>query len=744
MSGVSVSTKLRPWRAPVLAGAAALALTACASYPLLQASVQTPEQRDRADDAPVVEGGRDNAEVLTLPSTPPALSAPLPSPLSDAQIEALVPEGSVQTALVPQTLPQFIDAALGDILQLPYALGPGVAARSDVISVRAPSSLSARDFLSLVQIALSDYGIRLSVDGGTLRVLDEYASTGEPPNVFRGRSALGGLPPGRSVIQFYEVATIEASALSSLLQSIARPSGVTIETAPSERAGNYLILRGSARDVAAVVNTLRSLDQPRFAGQQVLRVEPIFWQAPAFAQALASALTVEGYDVSSQAGNPRAITILAFQPTNQVFIFTAGPDLAERAAYWVDQLDRPSAIGSDETTFVYQARNMNAESLGSLLTGQGGGRGRPPAGQEPGTAGQPSEAAAQDGAQVSSGSVAGGSITIDPIGNRILFTGTPTAYARVRELLEVLDQPPPQILVEVIVAEVTLTDETRLGLEFFFEEARNNGVYSGGTSGGLGLQDGGLLINFEGVDLLASFNAFASNNQVTILSRPRLLARSGSEAFIQVGTDVPIVTSQRASDVQTGGDTDVLQSVQYRQTGVILTVRPIAYGDRVDIEVTQEVSSQQVNPNAAIASPLILNRSIVTQLSVADGATAVLGGLIDDNFTHGNVGVPILKDIPILGSIFRTDTVTGGQTELVVLLTPYIIRDDAAMAAAAAGEVERLNAAFRVGRGWSYTLTPLPFGGRGLGLSLPARGVERGAAGEIQTDEDSSEEGREP
>ena len=734
------TSKTSSWGPAVAAILAAASTGACASYPLLQASASGPRDRAPPVTAAAPRDERREAEVLVLPrSGAVEPDRPLPASLTPAQIEGLVSESPVQTALVPQTLPQFIDAALGDILQLPYTLGPGVAERTDVISVRAPTTVSGRDFLALVQIALADYGIRLTAEGGAIRAIDEYAATGSPPNVFRGRSPLAGVQPGRTVIQFYEVATIQASALADLLQNVARPAGVTIQAPEGERAGNYLVLRGSARDVAAVVNTLRSLDQPRFAGQQVLRVEPVFWQAQPFAQALTAALTTEGFDVSTQAGNPRAITVLAFQPTNQVFIFTAGPDLAERAAYWVDQLDRPSAIGSESTTFVYQARNMNAESLGALLSGQGGRQGGRQTGQEAGVAGQPSESAdaAASASAPTTSSVAGGSVTIDPIGNRILFTGTPTAYARVRELLEILDQPPPQILVEVIVAEVTLTDETRLGLEFFFEEARSNGVYSGGTQDGLGIEGGGLLINFDGVDLQAAFNAFASNNNVTILSRPRLLARSGSEAHIQVGTDVPIVTTQRAADTQSSGDTDVLQSIQYRQTGVILTIRPIAYGDRVDIEVTQEVSSQQANPNAAIASPLILNRSIQTQLSVADGATAVLGGLIDDSFTRGNTGIPVLKDIPILGSLFRADVINGGQTELVVLMTPYIIRDDAAMAAAASGEVERLNAAFRVGRGWSYTLTPIPLGGRGVGLSLPARGRERGELGEIRTTDES-------
>ena len=208
------------------------------------------------------------------------------------------------------------------------------------------------------------------------------------------------------------------------------------------------------------------------------------------------------------------------------------------------------------------------------------------------------------------------------------------------------------------------------------------------------------------MNLQAAFNAFASNNKVNILSRPRLVARSGSEANIQVGTDVPIITSQTNAAIQTGGNTNILQSITYRQTGTILHIKPLVYGDdRVDLIIDQEVSSQEANPNTAIGSPLILDRNITTHLSLADGATAVLGGLMDDDYTKGNSGIPILKDIPVLGSAFRTDTISGNKTELVMLVTPYILHEEEDVTRLTERYRKEMNAAYKVGYGWSYTLT---------------------------------------
>src|SRR5690606_7718367 len=246
-------------------------------------------------------------------------------------------------------------------------------------------------------------------------------------------------------------------------------------------------------------------------------------------------------------------------------------------------------------------------------------------------------------------------------------------------------------------AEVTLTDKTSLGVNLFGSEMRGDGLLTGSTEG-LKIGGGGLVLSFKGDDFRANLAAEASNNRVNILQRPQLVARSGGSARFQVGTDVPIITSQRAVNTQTGGDgTDVLQSVQYRQTGVILDLQPVVYGDRVDITISQEISEVGESTNSAIASPPILNRSLTTQISITDGWTGVLGGLISNNYSKTNTGVPFLKDIPLVGSAFQTNSVSGNRTELVMLITPYVTRGDEDMADMADSLSRDINAAFRTG-----------------------------------------------
>jgi Flp pilus assembly secretin CpaC len=171
----------------------------------------------------------------------------------------------------------------------------------------------------------------------------------------------------------------------------------------------------------------------------------------------------------------------------------------------------------------------------------------------------------------------------------------------------------------------------------------------------------------------------ASNNKLSVLSTPRVLAKSGGQAKIEVGTEVPIITSQGSTNtIQNAGTTGILQSIEYRKTGVLLTVQPVVHSsDRIDLTVSQEVSQALPNSTPGISSPLIQNRNVSTQVALADGQTVVIGGLISEDRTNADSGVPYLKDIPGIGTIFRNQSSLKEKTELLVFITPYIVTDDA-------------------------------------------------------------------
>lgn len=715
----------------------AVVLGGCASFPHLKSYVH---------QAPAPPAATSTSELLSHPNDVDKLNPPAVFPIpasageaprrtepaaTDADIAQLVSDNStVEVSLPPQSLPSLIDTVFGDVLKVPYALGPGVADRHDMVALRTPPSVSRRALFKLTQTALKEeFDLNVYIRGGQVLVAQSAESAPNSVSVVRNRSAANEPANTQIVVEFFQLNSIDVNSLQDLLKDLYGGNlGIKIK---ADVPTNTMVIAGPARTVQAAAALLGQLDQPTFSGAQVARFEPIFWSSDNFSHALGEALQAEGYLVSTTPQVSRGVMLLSLPTTNEVLAFATSPALMSRVQFWAKELDQPNRVGDQKTTFVYEVKNTDATSLGDLLMGQRpqstttppvGVPGAPPTSSSANVAGS-SAAAGQATSGALAGGLAGGAtgqITVDPVGNRILYTGTAADFSRLKSVLDQLDQPPKQVLIEVTVAEVTLTDQTNVGLEWFFSHSQGNQSFSGGTKGGLSLATNGFTLTYTGPNLTANFEAFASNNKVNILSRPRIVAKSGTDAQIQVGTDVPIITSQAASTVQTGGATNVLQSVEYRQTGIILHVKPVVFGkNRVDLTISQEVSSQQANSNAAIASPLILDRSVQTELSLTEGATAVLGGLMDDEYTKGNNGVPIIKDIPIIGEVARTDTINGSKTELVLLVTPFIINDPDDMQGVANSLSDEINRAFKVGRGWSYTL--LPFSpGVNVGLGIPA------------------------
>jgi general secretion pathway protein D len=281
----------------------------------------------------------------------------------------------------------------------------------------------------------------------------------------------------------------------------------------------------------------------------------------------------------------------------------------------------------------------------------------------------------------------GGRIVVNRATNTLLFyMANPEEQGQLLAILRSIDRPAKSAMIEVTVAEVRTGDKFDLGIEWSAGSVQlGNGRVTGGTLGGNVISNAdGLNLSFlNGAGAVrAKLNALASDNRARILSSPRVMARNGETATIQVGEEVPIITTQQSSTVAgtTGAAVpSVLQQIQYKQTGVMLRVKPVIYaGNRIEIEVQQEVSSAAETKTGVNNTPTFSTRKVETKLSIRDGATVALGGLISQSQSGGKGGVPFLKDLPLAGQLFRADTATNSQTELIVLITPYVVDTDEA------------------------------------------------------------------
>jgi len=265
--------------------------------------------------------------------------------------------------------------------------------------------------------------------------------------------------------------------------------------------------------------------------------------------------------------------------------------------------------------------------------------------------------------------------------NTLLIQATPQEYQQIEKLLRQIDVPPRQVLIEAKVYEVTLSDNLTSGVQAFLQRRGTSSVgrqLLGAFTGDGGLQlSAGWLVS-QSRELMIFLQALEDQRRTKIISAPSVIATDNIPASINVGIDVPVLTSQAVTGgVQQGGNSLFTNTVQNRNSGVTLTLTPrVQPSGIVSMLINQEVSAA-IAPaaNDAIQSPSFQRRNVQTQVTVQDGDTIAIGGIIQENNTNSSAGVPGLIRIPWLGVLFGDKSITKTRTELIIFLTPQVIFD---------------------------------------------------------------------
>lgn len=519
---------------------------------------------------------------------------------------------------------------------------------------------------------LKSYGVAVLDQGSFVRVVPDANALGYSPLIRRGR-ALPNTPESlRPVFQLIELQAVSVQQVSTWLRLM---FGTRVQIT-DDLPRNAIMIAGQGDDVTAVTEAIRVLDQPLMKGRNALKITPVFWSADELARRIGELLSAQGYTVTNPVlqGVTGPIQLVPIQAINTLFVFSTDPKLAEYVAQWARELDRPSSRGVSSGYFTYSVKHTDADALAKTIQNLiDTAPAAPAVANTAAAAGQPG--GAQQTAQRRSSRV-----VVNAATNSLIFQGNSEEYSQWIGLLQELDKPAKSALIEVTVAEVTLDESEALGVQWFdlFRHGTALATLGGGALGNLpNLNAPGLTISrLDSLgQIKAAINLLATSGRARVLSTPRVMARNGETATIQVGREVPIVTSQ-LSNANTGGVGGVLQTIQYRSTGVILTVKPVIHSSgRVDIDLTQEVSSPGAAATGA-TSPPIDTRKVTTKLTLRDGSSVLLAGLMQQNLTRSNSGVPLLKDVPGVGVLFRNTTDTVNKTELIVLITPYVIEDD--------------------------------------------------------------------
>ena len=381
--------------------------------------------------------------------------------------------------------------------------------------------------------------------------------------------------------------------------------------------------------------------------------------------------------------------VLPLGAVNKVVVFAVDRSTIDHVEAWARTLDTRRKDSIEEAVFTYEVRNTQAEALVETLDRMlSAGAGAPPApAPEPaaparGRDGRTSAASreAQDPPGRSPGvGRAGGRIVVNKSRNLLLFRGSGREWAEIRAVIEKLDKTVPSVLIEVLIAEVTLSDEEKTGFEFLIKGALGRRGLTARTVGAFGAAaQGGLSLTLDSAGVTrAMLSLFYKDDRVVIRSRPRLLVKSGETASIDVGNEIPVITQILDDETDVGDPGNVLQKVTYRKTGVQLEIKPLVQANGlVDLQISQQLSEARLTAATNLeGSPTILNRQISTSLTLKDGGSLLMGGLISGNRSAGTTGVPFLGRMPVLGRLFRADTVQEDRTELLVMVTPYVVAD---------------------------------------------------------------------
>ncbi len=597
-----------------------------------------------------------------------------------------------------------VKAILGDLLQQNYVIAPNVQGQ---VTLATPRPVNAAQALSLLEMVLGWNNARLVWSDGRYSVLptDQAIAGNLSPRTGSAANARG-----------YEVRAvplqyISAAEMKKVLEPYARPNAVV----SVDNARNLIVLAGTRAELQNYLRTVEIFDVDWLAGMSV-GVFPL-------QSAQASKIVDELNGVFGEGGSTPVSGMFRFMPLegqNAVLVITPQARYLREAQTWIERLDAGGGEGTRLYTYevLYMKATDLADQLGQVFGGASGASASRTQGNAspsimpglepvqirstdtpaPDAAGAKGREAAAQAANAASGSRGGDGIALgndDDVSisaveasNALLVRASPGQWESIRRAIERLDTMPLQVHIEAQVVEVQLTGELSYGVNWFFENAvtdvadlpsaQGRSIWGdiAGTIGGDGVG-----WTFLGKNAAAIITALDDVSDVRLLSTPSVVVRNNAEAKLDVGTKIPVNSTSFNpinGEVPGSGNGSFTQ-VQYLDTGVILTVTPrISRDGTVFMEIEQEVSSPGPPRAGDPTGNLPINkRSLITEAAIKSGETVMLAGLITEGTTVGSSGFPGLSRLPVVGGLFGTQSRTSNRSEVIILVTPRVIRDPA-------------------------------------------------------------------
>jgi general secretion pathway protein D len=733
---------------------ALLAVTGCQAPPQPASSIAAPVGVLVQHEAMLPYTPRQNSAIGGANSLPRPSAAYSGPPALNLGAAANYPsQGDISLDFADTDIHTVVDQILGAILHQNYTIDPAVQGSATLHTV---NPLARAELIPTLQTLLAQNHAVLVQANGLYRVMTADQAAASP--ALAGDAALGG----GAVIPLHYA---DADQLAKVLQPYVA-SGGKMTAAPDQ---NAIIIAGDPSTRAALTNLIEAFDVDELAGQSYELFPVTSGDAKDFAAAFSAAL---GKNADPTKAGPisvvpleriNAVLVIAktesflfdaqrvYAVINQVqretvrswHVYYIQNGRANDAAYVLQQAFTPDSVTAQPTP---QASGQAVSALNDANSG--GASGGASSGASGGSVGgitglggasgiggvmggsvtsAPSGSAA--GTETSTGSTgaAGAAALLGPLSqssdgagadeiriipdnqnNSLLIYATAAEDDKINAMLSKIDISPVEVRIDATIAEVDLDNALQYGTQFFFKSGDINAVLSTATTAGLNASFPGFVLSGAGSDAAPlAISALQSVTKVNILSSPELMVLDGQSASLQVGDLVPYLSQTSQSTVTS--NSDVINSIDYRETGIILQVTPHVGSDGlVTMDVAQEVSGVlNGTTTSGINSPTFSERAVTSRVAVADGQTIGLAGLISDNDSHAKSGIPFLQNVPLLGDLAGSQTNSRTRTELLVLITPHVVRNQNDADALTADLREQLPNAARV----PGTLQLTPVGG---------------------------------
>jgi general secretion pathway protein D len=674
------------------------------------------ENADRQAKAGVAEGNTTRINLMPAKhisnQSPPKLPALGQKSAKDKKAPAETVH--VELAFDNADLYEVLDLTLYDLFGLSYMVDPTLKA---TVSFHIKGDFTRDQFINTFNQALQLNNLSIVRGSGNIyKILPRAGSAGSANAPMTAVDDSGLVGDVTRLIRLRYVAA--ATAAVNVTPFLSKGTQVVQDT-----VNNALLITDTAENISRAAAILGVIDIEYFAdlSWQIFPVKEV--DVATIAEDLGNVLKGGGL-YKRQGAAEGSFEIFPIKSMNAILVVTRWPAILTLVQDWISAMDRQT--DSDTNVFVYFAENASAMDLAEVLqqvfpgkagitrsarsatsskgkyssttsafgasgsaAGGMGMQGAAASSQQRATTPtqpsrqtivRPTAAGTAAGADEFSGTI---EIIPDEPNNALVFKASSRDYKRVLTVLKQLDIQPKQVLINVLVAEVTLGVSVEYGIEWFLNSSTGGGnsLNAALSNQGavrpintpLGAGTGFFLSFYDATDFLRGLiTALGSDSDVNILSSPNIIALDNQEANIEVGEDIPTVTGTTTSTINTNS---VTNTVQYRKTGVLLTVTPhINSSGLVKMELVQEVSDVGTF-NKDLNNYTFLTRKANTSLVVEDNQTVVMAGLMKSNKANSQDGIPGLKDIPGLGYLFGTVKKKNAKTELIFLITPHVIKN---------------------------------------------------------------------